>query len=334
MKIENSMKGKRILFFSPAFFGYENKIKTKMEEMGAIVDFYNERSITKAIDRALLKIFPRIFKRKTKEYYRNILSENRNKNYDYIFIVKCEMVSEDILKEYRTVFQNAIFCLYLWDSVKNIRGITEKFQYFDRVLSFDRKDVQKYSIMKFRPLFYIDNFKKELKTNNSYKYDVSFCGTIHADRYSIIKKVIEICRTKKLSYFTFCYLQSNFIYYFYKLTKREFRKTPISNFSFVKLNSQEISNIVDESRVILDIQHPKQSGLTMRTIEMVGMNKKLITTNAEIKKYDFYNSNNILVIDRSNINIPDGFLTSEYQSLDKDIYRKYSLETWIKDILY
>lgn len=329
-----SIKGKRILFLAPSFFGYEEKIKNKMEQMGALVDFYDERSVTKAFDRALLKIVPSVFNKKTYRYYNEILEACKNNEYDYIFVIKCDMLTEEILEKFHVVFPNAIFCLYLYDSVKNIKGVNKKFKYFHRILSFDRQDTFKYTEMKFRPLFYIDDFKKELRTDNKYKYDISFCGTIHSDRFSIIKEVKDICKKKKLNFYNFSYLQSKFMYYFYKFTKFEFRYAKKSDFSFLKASSREISDVVDESRAVLDIQHPKQSGLTMRTIEMVGMNKKLVTTNAEIKEYDFYNPNNILVIDRNNINISDEFLLTKYVLLDANIYEKYSITAWIEDILY
>jgi len=333
-KIEMSgIKDKRILFFAPAFFGYELKIKAKMEEMGAVVDFYDERSVKKAASRALLKISSDIFEYKSKRYYSNIIEKHKNQTYDYIFVVKCDMMTESILQDLHIAFPKAMFCLYLWDSVKNIKGVTDKFKYFDRVLTFDRQDAVKYPVMKFRPLFYADEFRLELNKDNDYKYDISFCGTIHSDRYKIIRKIIDYCRQYKLKYFTFCYLQSKFIYHFYKITKPEFSKTKESDFSFAKMSSRNISDVVKKSRVILDVQHPNQMGLTMRTIEMLGMNKKLITTNPEIKKYDFYNPNNILVVDRKNIQIPHTFFKSKYTALSDDIFEKYSIESWIKDIL-
>lgn len=334
MGTAKSINGKNILFLAPSFFGYENKIKDKMIKMGASVDLYDERSVTKAFDRALLKIAPSLFNNKTRNYYMSILNRNKNKKYDYVFIVKCEMMTQDMLKEFRSTFKGAVFCLYLWDSIRNIKGITSKFKYFDRVLSFDLQDVKKYPEMKFRPLFYSDDFKKEVKSDNIYKYDISFCGTVHSDRYKIIRHVKSLCNIRKWNSYFFCYLQSNFIFYFYKLIKLEFKGAKKSDFTFDKLSSSEIANVVDESRVILDIQHPKQTGLTMRTIEMVGMNKKLITTNGKIKEYDFYNPNNILIIDRNNINILEGFLLTKYEPLDASIYEKYSMTAWIEDILY
>lgn len=330
-----SIRGKRILFLAPAFFGYELKIKHKMEDMGAIVDFYDVRSVTSAIERALLKISPNIFVRKTNKYYGEILKKNNEKNYDYIFIVKCDMITGEILQSMKATFQGATFCLYLWDSVDNILGIEKKFQYFDRVLSFDRSDSEKFSEIVFRPLFYLDEYRKKDEVQNSTvnKFDLSFLGTIHSDRYSILKKIEKICRENDIKLFTFKYLQSKFVYYLYKVTKKEFRRTKLSDFSFEKMNAKDISNIVNKSKVILDIEHPKQTGLTMRTIEMIGMKKKIITTNRDITNYDFYDPQNILVISRDNPEISFNLINSEYKSLEKEIYNKYYIENWIYDIL-
>lgn len=334
MEDQNSINGKRILFLAPAFFGYEYKIKNKMEEMGATVDFFNERSIVKAFERALLKVAPILFNKKTSRYFYKIFQECMDINYDYILIIKCDMITEYILEKMHLYYPKACFCLYLYDSVCNIKGIRDKFKYFDRIFSFDKSDTLKYNNIKFRPLFYIDDFKKNIKENSNYKYDVAFCGTIHSDRYAIIKKVVDICNSEKLSMCNYCYLQSRFIYYFYRVTKSEFKDARKDDFAFEKLSSKEISKIVDESRIILDIQHPKQTGLTMRTIEMLGMNKKLITTNKSIKEYNFYNPNNILIVDRKNIQISSEFISLKYEKINDNIYEKYSLENWVKEILY
>lgn len=131
----------------------------------------------------------------------------------------------------------------------------------------------------------------------------------------------------------FLFLQSQFIYWFYKFTKKEFRGASKNTFSFEKMSVSDISQVIDESRIILDIQHPKQSGLTMRTIEMIGMNKKLITTNQNIKKYDFYDPKNVAVVDRKKINISEDFLNATYAPIPKKIYEKYSVESWLIEIL-
>jgi hypothetical protein len=335
MDKNKSVDGKKILFLAPTFFGYELKIKNKMEQLGATVDYYDARSISSYLEKAFLKISPDIFKNKTRRYFEEILSSNKTKDYDYVFIVKCDMISKDILQEMKITFKKAKFCLYLWDSIKNIPGILDKLSFFDKVLSFDLGDIKNHSYIKFRPLFYIDEFKKKESISEAirYNYDLCFCGTVHSDRYRIIKEIMLYCTNKKYRFFTFLYLQSRFIYWFYKITKKEFFNTTVKNFDFDKLSGSAISKIVNESRVILDIQHPKQTGLTIRTIETIGMEKKLITTNRDIINYDFYNPNNILVIPRKRINIPEGFLKKEYVQVGAEIYKYYSIENWIIDIL-
>lgn len=326
------IEGKKILFLAPAFFEYEKKIKAKMEEMGAEVDLYDERSVTGALDRALLKISPDLFEKKTKQYYDKIISENKEKTYDYILIVKCDMITKEILAGLRKQYPEAKLCLYLWDSMKNIPKIEEKLSYFDTIHSFDPEDCESRDELQFRPLFYSDEFGKRTEKLPC-EYDLCFAGTIHSDRYAILRKIRNFAEREGLRSYWFCYLQSKFIYYFYKATKPEFKTTELSDFSYEKLSGSAISDIVDKSEVIVDIQHPKQTGLTMRTIEMLGMEKKLITTNATIRNYDFYNPNNILVVDRNAVHIDREFLETAYEPVSEEIYEKYSLKNWILEVL-
>lgn len=323
----NKLENKSILLFSQYFFGYEEKIADKLREFGSKVVLYDEMSVKRTFERAMLKISPAIFKRKTEKYYGEILEKEKKSTYDYILFIDCEMPTEKVLKEYRETFSNAKFCLHMWDALKNLPGVKEKFKYFDYISSFDRKDAEENKII-FRPLFFIDEYRYQ-KNEQGYDYNLSFIGTIHSDRYAIIKKFMN----SKRSLFTYPYLQSRFIYYFYKVTKKEFRDTRINDFKFKKMNSQDIAAVVNKSRAVLDIQHPGQTGLTIRTLEMLGMKKKFVTTNQDIQNYDFFNLNNIFVIDRANPYVPDEFYDSDYEELPSEVYEYYSINRWVADVL-
>ena len=91
------------------------------------------------------------------------------------------------------------------------------------------------------------------------------------------------------------------------------------------LNAEQTLALVAQSHVVVDVHHLGQNGLTMRTIGSLGAHKKLITTNSSVVQYDFFHSDNIIVIDRLSPVIPPVFFTSEYQPIAKPIYRKYSL---------
>ena len=325
---QHVLTGKKVLLFAQYFFGYENKIAEKLRQLGAIVSLYDERSVTRPIEKAILKISPSLFQGKTDKYYDNIIEKEKNTSYDYILFIDCEMVSRRILLTIRESFPKAKLCLYLWDSLQNLKGVPDKLDLFDYISSFDRTDSSKQEKIHFRPLFFCDEYRMQ-NNNTVKKYDIAFIGTIHSDRYNIIKKLKE----KIPNFYIYAYLQSQFMFYYFWLTKKEYRGTSKNTFKYEKISSKDISEIVEQSRTILDIQHPKQTGLTMRTIEMLGMRKKFITTNSDISNYDFYNPNNICIIDRINPDIPSDFFTIEYQDIPNQVYEYYSIEQWVFDVL-
>ena len=56
------------------------------------------------------------------------------------------------------------------------------------------------------------------------------------------------------------------------------------------------------------------------------------STNKDIENYDFYNRSNIFIINRNNPKINVDFFGKEYKNLTDDIYKKYSINQWLKTI--
>lgn len=52
--------------------------------------------------------------------------------------------------------------------------------------------------------------------------------------------------------------------------------------STVSIPRKKLIDYYRRSKVILDVSHPEQSGMSMRLIEAYGMNKKVITSNKNI----------------------------------------------------
>jgi hypothetical protein len=182
----------------------------------------------------------------------------------------------------------------------------------------------------FRPLFFSSGIQKWKKPYD--QIDISFIGSGHSDRARIIENIKKQCIELKMSYFFYLYLQSKFIYYFHKITNKHFRKIKKICFCFKHIDYDEYIKISESSKAIIDIEHPGQKGLTMRTFEVLGKEKKLITTNKNIRTYDFYNASNILVIDRYHPVIDKNFINGDYQPLPANIYYKYSIDGWLEDI--
>jgi hypothetical protein len=66
--------------------------------------------------------------------------------------------------------------------------------------------------------------------------------------------------------------------------------------SYIPKDREELSKIVENSLIVFDVNDANQSGLTLRTLDTVCMGKKLITTNMNVKDYDFYSPANIYVM--------------------------------------
>ena len=335
-EVNVDLKEKRIMFFGVSFFGYELEMKKELERQGAIVDYYNERSVTSSIGRALIKIHPYIFYFKTKRYYDRILVKYKNQNINYVFFWSTDMIFPSIIKKIRKLLPNSKIINYQSDSIIKKIYIVKTLKYFDRTITYDRVDYlclkEKLNCVQFRPLFFLEDYQQDKVNDNKLEYKISFIGTIHSDRFAIIKAVEKIARKENYKIFIYKYLQSRFIYYFYRLTNKSFKGTSLNDFDFDKISSKEISKIYDESFAILDMQFPKNNGLTMRTIETLASRKKLITTNKDIENYDFYNLDNILIIDRKKPVIDKKFFVNDFIEIDKKIMNKYRLSSWIKDI--
>lgn len=326
-----SLKNKSILLFSPAFFGYEKAIKKRLLDLGAKVDFFDERPANTFWSKAFIRLYPQILHLYIARYYKSIYDLVRNNNYDYIFVINIEAMPKSFLNKMRENFPNAKFILYMWDSIHNKKNTINYLSCFDKVLSFDKNDCIENPFIIFRPLFFLNEYTNISKFQN-YKYDLSFIGTAHSDRYMLLEKIRMLPNVTGRNCYFYLYLQDWKLFFLYKIKSPTFRKANFRDFNYVPLTKKELMSLIKDSRIIIDIQHPKQVGLTIRTIEMLGAHRKLITTNAAIKNYDFYNPNNILVIDRENPEIPDWFFYTDYEQVDQAIYYKYSLNGWLNDI--
>lgn len=331
--MKKDLRGKKILYLGARFFDYEIEIKTRLESMGAEVDFYNERPNDNFFTRVIIRLrLKALIYNKINKYYNQLLIVIKKEKYDYVLIISPETIPEKHLSALRDRHKEAKFILYMWDSFKNKNTGYDVTKYFDKIMTFDENDAKNNNRLIFLPLFYIPIYKSISQIKESYKYDYFLACTIHSDRYKVFLKLKSQAAKKGLSLYNFLYFHSKIIYWGRKFFDLNFLLAKKNEFSFTPISHAEIIDIISQSKIIVDIQHPNQSGLTNRTFEAIGSNKKLITTNQNIKNYDFYNPKNIFIIDRDNPILDEEFLNGDYQKPSERIYNKYSLTNWIKVI--
>ena len=323
-----SLKKKRILLFAPQFFDYEKYIKEEIERQGGIVHLYDERNNPTAVEKILLRKMRFLLERRINQYYQEVSESEKEFNPDYIVFINPESVNGESLKILRKTFPESCFILYMWDSSKN-KKIKQYIDKFDYSFSFDKSDCEMFG-MSFLPLFYIPAFEE--MRQNDYDYDVSFIGTVHSDRPEIIYKLKEYCDNNNLSYFFYLYIPGKLMLLLRLITNKYLRKLNNGYIHLEALDKSTLSKITARTRCVLDINHPKQTGLTMRTLEMIGQKRKIMTTNEHVKEYDFYVPSNQIILHRNEINILPEYIRDEYRDIAEEIYNKYSLENWIKTL--
>jgi hypothetical protein len=334
MGLQENLTNKKILFFSVQTFNLEVEIKNKLEELGAQVTYYDERPANTNFIKGIIRLKRTLIQNRINAYYKKILLDTTKIQFDYLFVNRGEIVPAFFLEELKNTQPKCQFIFYTWDSISNQSHPINILHYFDRKFTFDSEDATKYKI-NFRPLFFLDGYKniKNLAPLQS-KYNLLFLGTAHSDRYRISTEVINYCNQNGLTSFCYYYMQGKLVYLYKKIFDKSFKDFDYKKLSFNSLTTQQILELYKDSDVILDINHPGQKGLTMRTFESIGSGKKIITTNSEIKKYCFYNPINIFVIDRNNIKIDKSFFDTYYENISMDTYNKMSIEGWVNCIFF
>ena len=246
---------------------------------------------------------------------------NKNLNEYTKIIINDAMFNNNILKYISK--KNAVASKYVYytNAVRNSRIKPNNIPKDWRVYTFDISDSKEFDI-EYSPEYYTEhqeNIKYDLK------YDVCYVG---ADKTNVRLKnlldIKEVLRKNKVQ---------NFFHIFRVLKK--YNKYELQETINMFLKYEDIQRIILESKCILELQMEGQSGCTLRTLESMFLNRKLITNNKDIVNYDFYNPNNIFVIENADdfkdrFNDILKFMRSPYQKLPDMVKNNYKFCKWLE----
>lgn len=333
-QIENcaAKASKKILLI--ALPGHSNCICETMRQLGYDVVVINDKPNEGVVCKTLGRLKVPFYEKKIESYYKKKLKPYEKTGFDYIVSIRGEYTPANTLKYMKKQFCNTKLILYMWDSLKNNKNIEKKWDLYDKIYTFDRIDYLDHSDrINFLPLYYYEKFVPSDNNKNEREYDIAFIGTGHGDRVQIAKKVIEQCEKEGMKCYIYIFLPHWLIYLKNKLTNPYYKGISSKDIHYKMLPLEKAYEVYNHSKCIIDIESSSQHGLTMRTIEMIGLKKKMITTNKDIVNYDFYNSNNIMIAERDDFLIDSDFMKKPYELLEDKIYLKYSLANWIKCLL-
>lgn len=207
--------------------------------------------------------------------------------------------------------------IYSWNSAisSSQKRLLKKAKKYFPTYSFDKNDCKMYSI-KYAPMVYSRD--AVIRGNGKEIYDVVFVGKDKGRvdlLFELYNRFISIG------------LKCNFL-----ILGEEKKEYVRDGFEFIDkyLSYSENSGLIRKSKAVLDIQQRGQEGLTIRVVETMFFNKKIITNKQDIGSYDFFDKNNVLILkeDTSSDEILN-FVKSDYSSIPSHIIDKYDISNWI-----
>ena len=295
---------KKILIIAPSFYGYRESIADFLKCKGMAVDVFDERPSNTTITKILLRLgFTTLLRKQINKHYSAIENQINKNEYDEVLFINIEALTSQILDKIKLVSGKARLSLYMWDSMINKPSYSEFYQKFDQAFTFDKKDADNNEGLEFLPLFYLPVFDS-ISHSISVRKNICFIGSGHSDRCRFISKFIRLCQDKHVSVDVFIYFPSRLVFWVNKIFQYKSIKFLLDFCALTPLSSDQVLSRLEKSVSVLDVPHPSQTGLTMRTIEAIGMNKKLITTNKEVINYDFYCEDMIYFLDMESPLLP------------------------------
>ncbi|QLK62039.1 hypothetical protein GE278_15185 [Enterobacteriaceae bacterium Kacie_13] len=97
-----------------------------------------------------------------------------------------------------------------------------------------------------------------------------------------------------------------------------------------KLTYKQNIGKLKTSSLVLEMNKPDQTGLTLRALEAMAFNKKLITNNVSIKKHAFYHPDRVFIWGEDDIERMPDFIMAIPPKVDVAILEKYSADGMLK----
>lgn len=223
----------------------------------------------------------------------------------------------NVLELIRSNNPKARCILYLWNTKVNSKVILRAQSLKYEIYSFDLQECQNHNY-KYNEQFYLYEIPNNFSVESS-KFDIFFCGY----NKGRLKTIIDVCEIFNEYSLTYKVIIREWISFYLKT----FRKYKFITLREIKY--KEIIEYIKKSKCIMDIVTAQQTGLTIRCMEALFYNKKLITNNKLIKKSSMYNKNNIFILGEDPFSELKNFINSSYVNLPEKIKIEYTVNSWL-----
>ena len=184
-----------------------------------------------------------------------------------------------------------------------------------RVWTYDEYDSQKYGLRLNKVSSY---FKNYVKPKEKTEYDVLYVG---ADK-GRGEYLLELeSKMKAIG------LRTKFII----VAERRLDKK--KSYYQKRLKYTEIIDLIVKSKSILNVALENQMGVTVRDMESMFFDVKLLTTNKNIINTDVYHPNNVFIIDGFNLDGLQEFMALPHIRISDEIKNRHSFDQYIENVI-
>ena len=316
----------KICVISFDFWGYDALIVETLKEKGIEANHIKIGAVSyENFGERLTNFFSKVFLGKNLKYQKRqkFVIEQLDKlgHQDQILVLNADTFDHSTL-EYMKKRTNR-FIIFLYDNLDRC-PVQDKLHFFDKIYSFDDKDIEKHGFEKLTNYNYLPFLSQEKQNPSEDALYITSYDKKRIKQLEILSRKFEELRLK---------------FDLYVIGKKSWKNQLMKPFSKNKIvftrkriSHENLPEFYKRTKVILDLMRENQYGLSFRVFEAMALEKKIITDNEKIKNYDFYNPNNILVLNKDFSNITKEFFETPYQSLPEEIYKKYTLEKWVERV--
>ena len=316
----------KICVISFDFWGYDAHIVETLKEKGIEANHIKIGAVSyENFGERLTNLFSKVFLGKNLKYQKRqkFVIEQLDKlgHQDQILVLNADTFDHSTL-EYMKKSTNR-FITFLYDNLDRF-PVQDKLHFFDKIYSFDDKDIEKHGFERLTNYNYLPFLSQEKQNPSEDALYITSYDKKRIKQLDILSQKFEELRLK----FDLYVIGK-------KSWKNQLMKPFLKNkivFTRKRINHENLPEFYKRTKVILDLMRENQYGLSFRVFEAMALEKKIITDNEKIKNYDFYNPNNILVLNKDFNNITKEFFETPYQSLPEEIYKKYTLEKWVERV--
>jgi hypothetical protein len=325
-------KTHRLLLICPPFFGYDKAIANAAAAQGYAVTLMDARAGVGAVYKSLLKFLPNLTRKATQgRVQRHLAGIEDLAGIDHILVVKGDGLTAETTALLKRLAPNAKLTVYLWDALRNMPGMAPVFKSADQVFTFDKLDSAAFG-WSYLPLFArAATPQPATGLHDSALWDWSFIGSLHSDRHRVLRALVA--GHPGLRSFVHCYVQNTMVKLVRSLVDPGILSGHPPPLSTSIMGYERYQEVVRQSRAVVDIEHPSQTGMTMRTIETLLDGKKLITTNAAVRDCDLYHPSRVAIIDRKQPLIDPAFLDTPFLPIPDGVRESYHIDAWLKTLL-